>query len=159
MPSLEQCYRVQQRYSGHICAAIGVLPGEFCPTLLQSMAMRVSLSPLHVSSPLEEQPSQASAVQRTPLSPGAEHSGAPGWGFSACIHLKYRLCTQQLLNPVCSQEPRSYYKFSLEEQMCCARTTVLFLKILRKYFVPILALTSHQSDDTNLFYQEARQER
>lgn len=80
-------------------------------------------------------------------------------GFSACIHLKYRLCTQQLLNPVYSQEPRSCYKFSLEEKMCCPRTTVLFLKILRKYFVLILALTGHQSDDTNLFYQEARQER
>lgn len=165
MPSLKQCYRIHQRYSGQICAAIGVLSrGILFHTAVVHGHESVPVSPLWVSSPLEKQPSQGSAVERTPLCPRSELLLAhilerlAGF-FSDWIHPKVSECTHSsLLNPVYSQEKRSCYKFSLVEKNCCARITVLFLKLLRKYFLLILALTGQQSDYTNLFYQEARQE-
>lgn len=83
-----------------------------------------------------------------------------GLGSSGCIHPKGSECVHSShLKSGYSQETRYCYEFSLVEKKCCARSTVLFRKHLRKYFVLILALTGQQSDYTNLFYQEARQER
>lgn len=127
--------------------------------------MRVSLSPLcecHLLS-RSSHPRKCSGKDTSVpwvRTAAGTHSGAPGWIFSDCIHPKVQEWVHSsLLNPVYSRETRSCYKFSLVEKKCCARITVLFLKLLRKYFVLIWVLTGQQSDYTNLFYQEARQER
>lgn len=73
VPSLKQCYRVHQRYSGQICAVTGALPRGVLFHTAVVHGPEESLSPLWECHLLvEEQPSQESAVERTPLSPRPE---------------------------------------------------------------------------------------